>query len=245
MAKILKASIGIMFTERIFRLSTQAGVLIDDLLTLRGKKLDIDSFESVSRDPLSNNLRLFNEDSGIYLSINLDSITFTYDLYDLDSHFNFDDFITKFKAIWETFDARIDAPDIRRIGFVTEQRFNVKNGSSRLLVDKLTTLNSEGFPAKFNLAFEDRKNVGHGGLLDPTKDDFINIIRSFYDSSIDTEHPEEGAINANLDIQRYFTPALKKAPFDEIKKLKAEYDKVAVKFGNEVDKLGINYGKAA
>lgn len=239
MAKILKATIGVLFTERIFRLSTHAGALTDDLLSLRGKKVDLDSFESIGRDPLNNSLRLYNEEAGIYLAINLESITFTYDLYDLDADFNFDNFFAKFQAIWETFDARIKAPDIRRIGYVTEQRFKLGSDPSGLLVEKLTTLKSEGFPAKFNLTFEDRKNVGHGGLPDPTKDDFINIIRSFYESSVDIEHPEECSINANLDVQRYFAPALKGSPLSEIKKLKNEYEKAALKFTIDISKLGI------
>ncbi|MBA4382555.1 MAG: hypothetical protein C0406_08325 [Sideroxydans sp.] len=181
----------------------------------------------------------------MYLVINLDSITFTYDLYELNADFKFDTFLAWFKAIWETFDARIKAPSIRRIGFVTEQRFYAGSESNKILVNSLTTVKPMGFPAKFHLTFEDRKDVGHGGLLDPTKDDFINIIRSFYDGSMDRDHPEDESINANLDVQRYFSPALKGAPFDAIKQLKAEYDKAAVKFGIEVDKLGIGDGKAA
>lgn len=194
MAKILKATVGISFSERMFRVSTQAGALTDDLLALRGKQLELDSFDAVGRDSTGSSLRLHNKESGMYLVINLDSITFTYDLYDKDTDFKFDTFLAWFKAIWETFDARIKAPPIRRIGFVTEQRFYAGSDSNKILVDRLTTIKPVGFPAKFHLTFEDRKDVGHGGLLDPTKDDFINIIRSFYDGSMDIDHPEDESI---------------------------------------------------
>lgn len=246
MNHIKKATVGIVLSERIFRLSTQAGALTDDLLALRGKKIDLDSFESVLWEPRSNTLRLFNDEAGIYLLANLEGITFTYDLYNLEeATFQFDDFIAKFQSIWDVFNARIKASAIRRIGFVTEQRFEAGKNSSKLLVEKLTTIQSDGFPAKFNLSFEDRKNVGVGGLPDPTKDDFINIIRSYYDSLLDKEHPEDDCINANLDVQRYYNPALKGSPFDGIKKLKIEYDKAALKFAIDIKKLGINNGKAA
>ena len=245
MAKISKATVGILFSERMFRLSSLSGVLTDDLLALRGKTIAPDSFETIGRDVHNFNLRLYNEAAGSYLNISVESITYTRDLYDSEAHFDFDAFLDDFKAIWDAFDARLKVPGIKRIGFVTEQRFQAGNNSNKLLVDSLTTLKTNGFPAKFHLSFEDRKNVGVGGLPDPTKDDFLNIIRTYYDSLIDVEHPEADSINANLDIQRYYSPIIKAKPFDEIIKLKKEYDKAALKFIGDLNKLGISDVKAA
>jgi hypothetical protein len=247
MAKLLKATVGILFTERMFRLSSLSGELIDDLLSLRGKIIDSDDFQTFERDTHNTNLRLFNERSGKYLNINLESITLTHDLYDSEANFKFDTFIAEFEAIWSAVDTRLKLPNIRRIGFVTEQRFHTGSNSNQLLVDKLTTLKTSGFPAKFHLAFEDRLNVGIGGLPDPTKDDFINVIRAYYDSSIDIEHPEEDSINANLDVQRYYSPALKSKgfPVDEVRKLKRKYDEAESKFNSELTRFGISNAKSA
>lgn len=245
MAMIQKATVGILFSERMFRLSSLSGVLTDDLLALRGKIIDSDSFETIGRDPHNFNLRLYNEDAGVFLNITLESIVFTRDLYNSADHFDFDTFLDEFQAIWRAFDTRLKVPGIRRIGFVTEQRFQAGSNSNQLLVDRLTTLKFTGFPAKFHLSFEDRKNVGIGGLPDPTKDDFINVIRTYYDSLLDVEHPEADSINANLDVQRYYSPFFKGNPFDEIRKLKNEYDKAALKFIGDLNGFGIRDVKAA
>jgi hypothetical protein len=245
MAKILKATVGILFSERMFRFTSLTGALTDELLALRGRGINADSFQTIGRDPHNSNLNLYNEESGIYLNITIESITYTRDLYDSDSRFEFDNFYSEFQAIWQTVDSILKFPTIRRIGFVTEQRFHTGSTSNKTLLNNLTTLKSNGFPAKFHLTFDDRINVGHGGLPDPTKDDFINIIRTFYDSSIDAQNAEADAINANLDVQRYFTPAHKGKPFDEIKKLKKEYDKAAQSFNNDLTRFGIDNAKTA
>ncbi|MBI5439463.1 MAG: hypothetical protein HY936_11070 [Nitrosomonadales bacterium] len=99
MAKICKATVGILFGERMFRLSSLSGALTDDLLALRGKSIASDSFETIGRDAHNFNLRLYNEDSGSYLNITLESITYTRDFYDSAAHFDFDTFLDDFQAI--------------------------------------------------------------------------------------------------------------------------------------------------
>ena len=250
MANILKATLGISFSERMFRLSSLSGSIVDELLSQRRKKIRSDSFEKISRVDNQSNyyLRLFNKASGIALAVDFDGVTYTHDLYDLNSHFEYNNFFKEFKAIWKILDSRLNFPDIRRIGYVTEQRFNTGNkDSNKVLIDRLTTFKLEGFPAKFNLTYQDRKNAGHGGLPDIRKDDFINIIYSYYDSSSDGEHPDEDSLslNANLDVQRYYSPFCKGTPFDEIKKLKKEYDDAALRFNQDLSNLGINDVKAA
>lgn len=204
MVNIKKATVGVLFSERMFRLTSMSGALTDELLALRGKTINTQSFVNIGRDPHNSILSLYNEEAGIYLKITLESFTYTSDLYMSGEDFKFDCFFNEFEAIWRAADTILKFPSIRRIGFVTEQRFLVGNKSNNLLMEKLTTLKPSGFPAKFNLSFEDRTDVGHGGLPDPTKDDFINIIRTYYDSSIDDSHGEANAINANLDVQRYY-----------------------------------------
>lgn len=245
MAKISKATIGILFAERMFRLSSLSGALTDDLLALRGKSIATDCFENIGRDMQNFNLSLYNADVGNYLNITLEGITFTHDLYDSSNPFNFETLLDDFKAIWQAFDNRLKVPSIKRIGFVTEERFQAGSNSNKLLVSKLTKLNFNGFPAKFNLSFEDRKNVGHGGLPDPTKDDFINVIRTYYDSELDVSHPAPDSVNANLDVQRYYSPLFKGTPFEEIRKLKKEHEKAALKFNIDLNGVVLDDVKAA
>lgn len=156
-------------------------------------------------------------------------------------HLDFNKFLDTFGQIWAVCDSRLKCGAIRRIGYVTEHQFEKKDASAFWL-NHLTTLKSQGFPAKFNLSFEDRKNTGKGGLPDPSNDDFINVIYNYYDSDLDTDHPEHNFVNANLDVQRYFSPPLRGNPLAEIKKLKGEYDNNYKKFSEHLISLGLKNG---
>ncbi|MBI4998170.1 MAG: hypothetical protein HZC22_15015 [Rhodocyclales bacterium] len=245
MARILKATIGIRFSERMFRLSTHAGALIDNLLALRGKPLDSGDFETIGRDAHDMNIKVYSETAGKYLHIDLENVTYTVDLYDKGENFSFDTFLDNFSAIWNVINETLHCREIRRVGLVTERRFLKGNEPNRFLLDHLTTFKFDGFPAKFNLSFEVRKNTGPGGLPDPTKDDFINYLYFFYDSILDIEHSEPGAININLDVQRYFSPSLRDGPIAALRKLKAEYDKADQDLLARIKPFGLADGKPA
>lgn len=245
MPKILKATLGVAFLKPMFRLSTLSGQLADDLLKLRGHAIPAGDFDSIARDQQNTTLSLYNANSSVLFNISQADATYTFDLYDSDGIFSFEKLFVQFQAIWNTADATLKFPAIRRIGFVTEQRLSTGVKSNDLLMDRLTTIKPNGFPARFHLTYDERLNSGHGGLPDPTKDDFINVIRTYYDSALDGQHSEPDAINANLDVQRYYTPPLTGSPFEEIKRLKIEYDKAAVKFNSDLEKMDSSYAKAA
>ncbi|MGB8410942.1 MAG: hypothetical protein WCE58_13665 [Gallionella sp.] len=245
MAKINKATVGILFSEKMFRITSVFGSLTDDLLALSAKGIIADTFKTIGRDVHNSQLQLYNKETGVYFSIDLENITYTKDLYDSEANYDFAGHLAEFEALWKVMDSRLKFPSIRRIGYVTEQRVHAGETSNKLLVEKLSRIKPLGFTAKFLMTFEDRINVGYGGLPDPTKDDFINIIRAYYDSAIDAQHPEVDSINANLDVQRYYNPYLKGEPFADIKKLKKEYDKVALKFNDDLTMFGTDNAKAA
>ncbi len=244
MPKILKATLGIAFSSPMFRLSTYSGQLADELLKLRGKSVPDEYFATVGRDQQNSTLSLFSNDKGVFFNISQADITYTHDLYSSEEDFSFDAFFKQLQAIWTTTNNILKLPTITRIGYVTEQRYILGSKSNNLLIEKLTSLKPNGFPARFLLTYDERFNAGHGGLPDPTKDDFINIIRSYYDSSLDIHHPEQNAINANLDVQRYFSPHFSGTPFDEIMKLMKEYEKAAANFSSDWEQMGTNYAKA-
>jgi hypothetical protein len=242
MMKVQKATVGIRFSERIFRISTLSGNLIDDVFSLRRGPLTNDHFAAVGRDRQGNGFTMSNEEYGNYLTVDIENVTYTQDLYDSDRDFDFEKFFHEFGAIWAALDSQLQAPHIRRIGYVCEHRIEDANASQSLLKALTPHGNGQGYPAKFNLSFEVRKNTGHGGLPDPIKDDFLNLIYGYYDSSLDTSHAQDGAFNANLDVQRYYSPALKDKVLDEFRKVKGEYDKAAKQFFADLRKQGLANG---
>lgn len=107
--------------------------------------------------------------------------------------------------------------NIRRIGIVAEHQIPAKDAkASEALLGTLTSITSAGHPAKFILKIEDRRFPTKGGIPDFKKDDFINVIREYYDSDVDADHANDGHINANIDVQRYYSPLFNGNVFDEV-----------------------------
>lgn len=244
MSKIQKATIGIAFSTNMYRLSTLSGQLADELLKLRGNSIPNEYFANIGRGDLQNvSLSLFNKEIGVHFGITQTEISYTFDFYNSENIFSFEKFINQFEAIWNTSNSVLKFPLIRRIGFVTEQRIYAGSKSNNILLDNLTTMKPNGFPARFQLTYDDRINTGKSGLPDYTKDDFINIIRSYYDSLLDVNHPEPDHINGNLDVQRYYAPNLSGTPIEEIRKLKSHYDKASIEFVSHLEQLESKHAK--
>jgi hypothetical protein len=77
------------------------------------------------------------------------------------------------------------------------------------------------------------------GPVNIAKDDFINAIYQFYDSAIDATNPSEGKINANLDFQHYYSPAVTTKIVDETEKLFYAFKKELTKFDQEITGMGL------
>lgn len=238
MPKTQKATIGIRPLRKIFRVSSLHGQIADTILAAQGTKplLD-DHFLEVGRANADRTLRMTNEDRGYYLTLDTENVVYTHDLYGKGS-FDFDQFLSEFSCLWGIVNEVMKIREIRRIGYVVEYRFPLSNPSDTLL-KKLTNLSEQGYKDKFQLRFETRMPIGKGGLPDPTKDDFINIIREYYDSSIDGDHATDGAFNANIDVQRYFAPALTGNIPDKIRELKHAHDKATTSFIDQLKKSGL------
>ena len=177
------------------------------------------------------------------LLITHDDLTFTRDLYENEKLFRFEDFAKEFRAIWDIVNSILKVRNIRRIGYVVEHRFSIKEPSNHIF-PKIIKLTKDGQIDNFVLTYESR-TFAEGEKPDIEKANFVNEICSIYDSVKDVEHPEKGFLNVNIDVQRYFAPAYNGKVSDELLKL---YNKDFVPanktYFEQLKKLGALDGEA-
>lgn len=228
MTRIKKFSIGIRPASKMFRMTSLSGLIIDKILSEResNKHLDQKYYTQIARNNETGNYKLYNEELGNVLMLELDNIIFIKDYYKATKTFNFNKVCAEFKQIWGIVNDILQLKDIRRIGMVAEHQINVdETNVNKQLVEALTTLNKTSHPAKFFLRFENRYPTKEGIAPDIKKSDFVNVIQGFYDSEVDMGNPKKGSFNANIDIQRYYSPLLKGNVVEEVKKLNKTFIK--------------------
>jgi hypothetical protein len=132
--------------------------------------------------------------------------------------------IEEFEVIWKKINSIIEFPDIRRIGLVAEHRID-NNGKNctPALVDSLTKFKKMAHGAHFRLSFDEKKIPRDDKLTDFETIDYINVIKTIYDSSLDQSFPEKNKYNLNIDVQRYFNPACGN-PIKELNELKKTFN---------------------
>lgn len=100
MLPVKKFTLGIRPSQKLFRLSSLMGLVIDAVLSCRGEKdIDEEYYSEVSRNVDSSVLLLRNEDRGNILKIDMENVVFTKDLYETDRHFDMDKTIQEFRLI--------------------------------------------------------------------------------------------------------------------------------------------------
>ena len=241
MMRISKLVIGIRPSNKMFRISSIAGNLIDNLLGMRGQKpIDNLYFTEVSRNLEQGSIGLKNEQETNILKIDMDNIIFTKDYYSIGKKLDIEKAIDEFRALWRTINTNLHVKEIRRIGMVAEHRLDAdSNSASKTILEKYTNIETNNHPSKMLLRFEDRKPTKEGGIPDIKKSDFINIIRDYYDSTSDIDHPEDDKINANIDVQRYYSPLLTGNVIDEIVKLKKAFNEERKLLNDELKLKGL------
>jgi hypothetical protein len=240
-----KLLVGVRTVEKMFRVTSMGGLIVDAVLAMRDKPpLDANYFTGIQRAESGTSTRLFHEERGHELIVDLENVIFIHNCYKNDKDTDFDVFLSAFAVIWPAVQGILKVKDIRRIGLVAEYRFPLQHSSTKLL-SALTRFNTQGIYDKFNLQYETRRGTGMGGLPDPTKDDFFNAIRHIYDSAMDRDLPQEGHYNANLDVQRYYAPAFNGNVVDEAKKLRGELGKQLPLLLAELQRLGLHHAEAA
>lgn len=237
--------IGIQFNERMFRLPSIGGLLIDEMLKLREseRKIKDTYFTQVSTPVTKANeytISLIDDKKENSLALLPDQFVFKKTSINDGSAVNIDKVIEECLIFWKAANKIADFPSIRRIGFVGEFRIDEKkkDDSGRQLIESLTKFNVPESCGRFQLTFEDRDLTKNGNIASAESDDFWNNIFTFYISDSD-ETPEKGKINANIDVQKYFNPA-KKDPTKELGLIKKRFSEDKVKFKKQLNDLGLS-----
>jgi len=244
MPKIRKLVIGVRPAKKIFRLTSQVGLVLDRIVDAVGDTFPDDYVKLVQKTPDEHHASLISEDGSTALTLNLENILLAKDYYDSHNHCDINKILSEFNSVWSIINSILKLRDIRRIGIYAEYRFQPgKDNASAELLSLFTNLNRDGVLAKANLSFECRHLAKKEEKLDIKKSDFINIIENYYDSELDTEHSAKGVINANIDVQRYFSPLLNSGVESELAKLSREFDKASGDFFDRLKKLGLSDAK--
>ena len=89
------------------------------------------------------------------------------------------------------------------------------------------------------LKYEDRRLTKEGAIPDIKKSNFINVIRDYYDSELDVDHPEENCINSNIDVQQYYSPLFNGGVYEEVIKLRRIFEEEWKRLGEELKSKGL------
>ena len=244
MPKIRKLAIGIKPARKLFRLTSQVGLVIDNIIDAIGDKFPDDYVKLVQKTHDDHHASLVSEDGFTTLTLNIENFVLAKDYYDNHTHCDVKEILREFITLWKIINPILAVRDIRRIGLYAEYRYqpNKKNASEELL-SLFTKLTRDGYAGKFNLTFETRSQAKKEQVVDVEKSDFINVIEHYYDGQLDTEHSEKGTINANIDVQRYFAPLLNGDLSSELDKLHREFDKAVRDHSDRLKKMGLSDAK--
>lgn len=242
--KPLKLSIGIRPSRAMFRFSTLSGTLIDELLTSAERSKTYKKlFQHVEQDGGKSHFRLLGDGYSFFVGVN--DVQYSVDNYESKKILDVDIEIERFISLFNVVNSALKIRDIRRIGMVCEYRLPSNTDlPSRELIEKFTKFSPTGFPAKFNLQFEQRYPItSTTGVPDFRTDDFWNVIESFYDGEADAEHSAAKQINMMLDVQRYYKPLLEEKVDGAIRAVAEKYKKQFVNFKEKSITLGLENGR--
>lgn len=243
MTIVRKFSIGVMPFTKMFRMLGVAGSACDAVLRLRSKALVDDFYKEVGWSADRTVCKLSNSALGNALTLTEESVIFTKDYHENDKTFSFEKTLAEFKTVYAALNASLNIQDIRRIGVVAEYRLTVEAKSpSSWLREKLTTNPSTLVTDKFFMKFEEREFASDGRAPDPKKADFINYIYHFYDSVLDADHSAPGFVDANLDVQHYFSPVLNSSVPDEVQKLYRHFLAAQKRLDDRLKAIGAIHG---
>lgn len=208
--KITKISIGIQPAIRVFRVNDLRGSIIDNLINMGGNNLISDPyFSELITSPSEDGFIVRNEINTHALTVKFDNIIFTHS-FNNSVIYNKDSFQSDFIAAWSIIDDILDVSNIRRLGIVAEWHHeSASKNISKLLLKKLTTLDTGNFPAKFKLHYEGRRPTKEKVAPDIKKDDLTNTIFEISEDIRSIAGRDMAVIHLTIDTQRYFTPPLK------------------------------------
>lgn len=241
MEKVRKFAIGVRPASKMFRLTSVAGLVIDTVLSARGSKtLDEEYYSTVETTNEYSAFRLQNNKLGNSLHVDVSNVLFSKNTYECDANLAVEKVLDEFSEIWSLINKILKINDIRRIGIVGEHQIHIeKENPNKTLMTSLMSFPAPQYPSKFHLKYEERRTTKEGIAPDILKSDFININYEYYDSELDADHPAIGSLNANLDVQRYFSPLLTSNVSDEVKKLHKIFSEEKKKFDAQLKERGM------
>ena len=238
-------TIGVQFNEKMFRLPSIGGLIIDEVLKLRGseKKIKASYFTKVSTPVIPSNeysISLIDDKKSNSLSILPDQFIFKKTSSSDSASVSIDKAINEFQIFWKAVDKIAKFPSVRRIGFVGEFRLeeNKTDDAGPNLIKSLTKFSVPGSCERFHLTYEDRDLMTNGKRALTESDDFWNKIFTYYISDSD-ETLEKGKIYASMDVQRYYSPA-KADPVREFNAIKSRFSEDRCKFKTQLNDLGLS-----
>ncbi len=235
--------IAIQLNKKIFRLSSKSGLLIDAMLDLRDseKLINDDYFTRVNTSHNADDLHVVikNDNESHVLIFQPDSIRLKIKDLGNKSVIGIEKSCKEFELFWKNADKIMKFPAIRSIAIVAEHRFEEKeaNSASNQLMAALLKNGNNGQTGKFTLQYEEKSLKENGDVPDIAIDDYWSTIYSYYTSDRD-ETPENGKINANITLQKFYAPA-KSNPLAELRKVKDRLLIDKKKFKNSLVSMGI------
>jgi hypothetical protein len=240
--KLHRIVIGIQLNKKIFRLSSLSGLLIDEMLVLRDSEKTI-SDKHFTRVSSSHNtedvhVSLRNEDRSHEFLIQAAHVGLSIRSVDGET-INLDKAYKEFELLWKRADKTIKFPAIRAIGIVAEYRIDAdtNDSASNQLMDALLKNKRKNQAGRFQLQFQDITLKEDGKVPDVRVDDFWSTTFSLYSSDRD-ESPEDGKINANIEVQKLYAPA-KSGPIAELRKVKERFLVEKKKFKQSLVDMGL------
>lgn len=242
MIRIKKFVVGIKSAQKMFRITSLGGSLIDAILSARGDKLlGEEYYTEVGRSHESGIVQLTNEELGNSLQVDTENVIFSKSTFSSDKRVDVERALSEFRFLWKQLNEVMRVRDIRRIGVAAEHQIPINGKSpSEVLLGKITTFVAKKNPAKFHLQLESRRHTTNAaGIPDHKRDDFINVIHHYYDSALDVDHPLSDHFNANLDVQRYYSPLLNSNIFDAAELVYRDFSKEAELLEKDLKERGL------
>lgn len=202
---------GVRVANKMFRVTSKHGELLDQLLAGRGTgALSENYFDQIGTTERGDQITLTNSEKETSLKVSVDDVVFTKSTYKQEGSINFERTFKEFKQLFETIESVLTLRDVYRIGMVAEYRMATDGSPSEYLFKNLSVLPAPVNTAGFNMRYESRRWIGtaKAEAPDPTKDPCYNLIFDYYDSSRDDSFPAPDSININIDVQRYFHPVI-------------------------------------
>ncbi|WP_107796047.1 hypothetical protein [Nitrosomonas aestuarii] len=226
----------------MFKLSSAGGALIDGLLDLKDNETRLGekyfSLVNISNNPDEPLIALIDENKTNNLIIQADKVVFKKTSFGEVSAVSTDKAHQEFEILWKKADSILQFSAIRRIGIVGQFRFNEtsENSGANDLIKNLIKLSPPTHSGRFHLTYENRQLNPDNSIPDKQTGDYWNTIYTYYLSEND-ETPENGKINANIDVQKYYNPA-KSNLMSELKKVKEQFIKEKKVFRDSLRTMG-------